>query len=93
MLDLKYQNCKELKIVKMLEYSRFIRRLNNLEEVIEKLFLWLGKLFEKLEGAKIYSVDSFPVELCNITREKRSNLWVDKELKGYNASKKDFSMV
>jgi len=40
-----YQYCKELKIVKMLEYSRFIRRLNNLEEVIEKLFLWLGKLF------------------------------------------------
>jgi hypothetical protein len=40
--------------------------------------------------AKIYSVDSFPVELCNITREKRSNLWVDKELKGYNASKKRF---
>ncbi len=85
-----YQYCKELKIVKMLEYSRFIRRLNNLEEIIEKLFLWLGKLFEKLEGVKIYSVDSFPVELCNITREKRSNLWVDKELKGYNASKKIF---
>jgi hypothetical protein len=25
-----YQYCKELKIVKMLEYSRFIRRLNNM---------------------------------------------------------------
>jgi len=30
-----YQYLKELKIMKMLEYTRFIRRLNNLEEVIE----------------------------------------------------------
>ena len=46
-----YQYCKELKIVKLLDYTRFIRRINKLEEVIEKLFIWLGKLFERLEGA------------------------------------------
>jgi len=85
-----YQYFKELKIVKMLEYTRFIRRLNKLEKVIEKLFLWLGKLFKKLEGAQVYSVDSFPVELCHITREKRCNLWNDEKLKGYNASKKKY---
>ena len=85
-----YKYCKEMKIVKMLEYTRFIRRLNNLEMVIEKLFLWLGKLFEKLEDKQIYSVDSFPVELCNITRERMCNLWNDKKLKGYNASKKRY---
>ena len=85
-----YQYCKELKIVKLLDYTRFIRRINKLEEVIEKLFIWLGKLFEKLEGAQIYSVDSFPVELCSITREKRCNLWQDEKFKGYNASKKKY---
>ena len=48
---------------KMLEYSRFIRRINEMEPLIEKLFIWLGDVFIKLEGAHIYSVDSFPVEL------------------------------
>ena len=47
-----YQYCKELKIVKLLDCTRFIRRINKLEEVIEKLFIWLGKLFEKLEELK-----------------------------------------
>jgi len=75
---------------KMLEYSRFIRRLNDLEQVIEKLFMWLGDLFMRLDGQRIYSVDSFPVELCQITREKRSNLWRAPELKGFNASKCKF---
>jgi hypothetical protein len=75
---------------KMLEYSRFVRRLNDLENVIERLFLWLGDLFTKLDGDKIYSVDSFPVELCQINREKRSNLWRAPELKGFNASKCKF---
>jgi hypothetical protein len=41
-----YQYCKELKIVKMLEYSRFIRRLNKLETVIEQLHLPLFGLPE-----------------------------------------------
>jgi hypothetical protein len=85
-----YQYCRELKIVNMLEYSRFIRRLSKLENVIEKLFLFLGKLFAKLENTKIYSVDSFPVEICKITREKRCNLWSDESLKGFNASKKRY---
>ena len=72
---------------KMLEYSRFIRRLNEMEDLIEKLFRWLGDLFITLEDSHIYSVDSFPVELCQITREKRCHLWRAPELKGFNASK------
>ena len=82
-----YQYVREMKIVKMLEYTRFIRRINKLESVIEKLFLWLAELFKRLEGAQIYSVDSFPVELCQISREKRCRLYNDEKLKGFNASK------
>ena len=70
-----YQYGKEMKIVKILEYTRFIRRINKLESVIEKLFLWLAELFKRLEGAQIYSVDSFPVEVCQISKEKRCRLY------------------
>jgi hypothetical protein len=79
-----------MKLVSPIEYSRFTRRINQLEKEIEQLFLFLSELFKKLNGSQIYSVDSFPVELCQIQREKRSKLWRDVSLKGYNASKKKF---
>jgi len=79
-----------INLVSKVEYSRFTRRINQLEEEIEQLFLFLGELFQKLNGSQIYSVDSFPVELCQIQREKRSKLWRDINLKGYNASKQRY---
>jgi len=79
-----------MKLVNKVEYSRFTRRINQLEEEIEQLFVFLSELFKKLNGSQIYSVDSFPVELCQIQREKRSKLWRDASLKGYNASKKKY---
>lgn len=82
-----HQYFQMMRFFNMLEYSRFIRRLNQLEGVIEELFKWLGNLFIKLEQCDIYSVDSFPVELCNITREKRSRIWQEPSFKGFNASK------
>jgi len=42
--------CQMLNFVKIPEYSRFIRRINRLEQIIEKLFSWLGELFVKLKG-------------------------------------------
>ena len=79
-----------MKLVTAIEYSRFIRRLNKLETIIERLFLFLSTVFRKLNGSQIYSVDSFPVEMCKIEREKSSKLWRDISLKGYNASKRKF---
>ena len=79
-----------MKLVNEVEYSRFTRRINQLEEEIEELFVFLSELFKKLNGSQIYSVDSFPVEICQIQREKRSRLWRDVSLKGYNASKKKY---
>jgi hypothetical protein len=80
----------EMKLITKIEYSRFIRRLNNLENVIEELFYFLSQLFIKINDSQIYSVDSFPVELCQIQREKSSKLWIDSSLKGYNASKRKY---
>ncbi len=54
--------------------SRFIRRLSKLEKEVEKLFIFLSQLFVKLNSINIYSIDSFPVELYNITREKHARL-------------------
>jgi len=79
-----------MKLIKNISYSRFMRRLNRMEEIIEQLFQFLSEIFLKLNGLKVYSVDSFPVELCKIEREKRSRLWRDITLKGYNASKKKY---
>ena len=85
-----YSYIEMMQLVNLPEYSRFIRRINTMEEVLNTLFVWLGKLFEKTDISKIYSVDSFPVELCSITREKRCRLWNDPRFKGYNASKAKF---
>jgi len=76
--------------ISSIEYSRFIRRINRLDREIEQLFIFLGDLFKRLNGSQVYSVDSFPVEICQIQREKRAKLWQDVSLKGYNSSKKKF---
>lgn len=85
-----YKYIMSMNLVKKIEYSRFIRRLSKLETEVERLFMFLSKLFVKLNSMNIYSIDSFPVELCNITREKQVRLWSDIKLKGYNASKKRY---
>jgi len=85
-----YEFSQMMKLVKKIDYSRFIRRIRDLEKVIENIFLVIGNIFKKAENSKIYSIDSFPVQLCDITREKRSRLWNNKQFKGYNASKKRF---
>jgi len=79
-----------MKLVNEIEYSRFTRRISQLESQIEALFVFLSELFKRINNSQIYSVDSFPVEICQIQREKRSKLWQDISLKGYNASKKKY---
>ncbi len=85
-----HQYVKMMHWVKKSDYTRFLRRLVKINNVLSTLFLFLGSLFQRLNGAKIYSVDSFPVELCQITRQSRVRLWSDPSLKGYNASKGRF---
>lgn len=85
-----HQYLTQMRLITKVDYSRIIRRLIQLEEEIEALFLFLGNLFERIDRFQIYSVDSFPVEICQIQRETRAKLWRDVKLKGYNASKKKF---
>ena len=85
-----YEFSQMMKLVKKIDYSRFIRRIRDLEKAMENIFLVIGEIFKKAENLKIYLIDSFPVQLCDITREKRCRLWNDEKFKGYNASKKRF---
>lgn len=85
-----YEFSQMMKLVKKIDYSRFIRRIRDLEKAMENIFLVIGEIFKKAVNLKIYSIDSFPVQLCDITREKRCRLWNDEKFKGYNASKKRF---
>jgi hypothetical protein len=71
-----------------IDYSRFIRRLNSLNYAIEKVFRTLSEIFSKTADSKIYSVDSFPVEVCKIERSQGCNIYSHKDMKGYNSSKK-----
>lgn len=71
-----------------IDYSRFIRRLNNLNYAIDGVFKVLSEVFYKTSKSEIYSVDSFPVEVCKIERSQSCNIYNHKDMKGYNSSKK-----
>jgi len=71
-----------------IDYSRFIRRLNNLHYEIDYAFRVLSEVFYKTAQSNIYSVDSFPVEVCKIERAQSCNIYNHKDMKGYNSSKK-----
>lgn len=71
-----------------IDYSRFIRRVNSLHYAIEGVFRVLSEIFYKTTDLTIYSVDSFPVEVCKIERSQSCNIYNHKNMKGYNSSKK-----
>lgn len=73
-----------------IDYSRFIRRFNNLHYVIDYSFHTLSEVFYKTAKSTIYSVNSFPVEVCKLERSSTCNIYNHKDMKGYNASKKRF---
>jgi len=58
-----------------------------MKRAIEEL-LYFCQIFMKINDSQIYSVNSFPIEIYQIQREKRSRLWRNSSIKGYNASKK-----
>jgi len=73
-----------------IDYSRFIRRINELHNIVETVFGYLSQLFVSIHPSQIYAIDSFPVELCQLQRESQCQLMRHHDLKGYNASKKRY---
>jgi hypothetical protein len=74
----------------MLEKSRFSRRLHRIKSVLLTLFNVLGETWKETNDELIYSIDTFPVSVCDNYRIRRSKLYRGEAYCGYIASKKRF---
>lgn len=78
-------------IPKMLSKSRFNRRLHRIEPMLVTVFEVLGQAWKQLNPEDIYSIDSFPISVCDNIRISRSKLYDGEEAyRGYQASKKRY---
>jgi len=78
-------------IPNMLSRSRFNRRLHRIEAMLLTLFEILGQVWKQLNTASIYSIDSFPIPVCDNIRIPKSKLYDgDEAYRGYQASKKRY---
>lgn len=74
----------------MLSRSRFSRRLARLDELVMQLFHQLGQVLKELNIESRYSLDSFPVALCDNIRISRCRLAQTEGYRGYVASKRRY---
>lgn len=75
---------------KMLDKSRFNRRLHRLFLPLLDLFDYLGTVLKSIQATTEYLLDSFPVPLCDNIRIPRVRLVRSEDYRGYIASKKRF---
>jgi hypothetical protein len=73
-------------IPKMLDKSRFCRRLHHLEGLLCCLFFQIGHQLKTIAGASDYVIDSFPVAVCDNIRISRSRLLQGKQWRGKQCS-------
>lgn len=74
----------------MLSRSRFSRRLARLADLVAQLFHQLGSHLKELNTESRYSLDSFPVAVCDNIRISRCRLVQEKQFRGYCASKRRY---
>ncbi len=74
----------------MLSRSRFLRRLYQIKELFLLFFQTLGELWKDLNISSIYSLDSFPIAVCDNIRIRRAKIYTTEEFRGYIASKKRY---
>lgn len=77
-------------IPQMLSRSRFNRRLHRLEPLLGILLQSLGKYWADLNTESVYSIDSFPISVCDNIRISRSKIYKGEEYRGYQASKRRY---
>jgi hypothetical protein len=75
---------------RMLSRSRLSRRLSRLADLVGLVFHQLGMTLKELNLESRYSLDSFPVAVCDNIRIPRSRLAQGKEFRGYLASKRRY---
>jgi Transposase DDE domain len=75
----------------MLSKSRLNRRLHLVEPMLLTVFEALGQVWKQLNPEAVYSIDSFPISVCDNIRISRSKLYDGEEAyRGYQASKKRY---
>lgn len=74
----------------MLGKSRFSRRLNRIKHLFIPLFALLAESWKILNDEEIYSIDCFPIPVCDNIRISRAKIYQDERYRGYIASKKRY---
>jgi hypothetical protein len=72
----------------MLGKSRFNRRLHNIGELLSELFFHTDQAIKDMNLQTTYSIDSFPVAVCQNIRIANSRIVKGEEYRGYCASKR-----
>jgi hypothetical protein len=75
---------------RMLSRSRLSRRLSRLSDLIGLIFHQLGLTIKELNLESRYSLDSFPVALCDNIRIARCRIAKGAQFRGYLASKRRY---
>ena len=76
---------------RMIGKSGFTKRLHQVQPLVTWLFEEMGRLFKYICCEMEYIIDSFPLKVCHNIRIRRSKLFgAAEELRGYNASKKEY---
>ena len=75
---------------RMLSRSRFSRRLSRLADLVGLLFHELGLVIKGLNLESRYSLDSFPIAVCDNIRIPRCRLARGPLWRGYSASKRRY---
>ena len=73
-------------IPRMLDKSRYCRRLHSVSDLLTTLFYSIGHRLKALAGAATYQLDSFPVPVCDRMRIGRRHLLRHRSSVGYHAS-------
>lgn len=77
-------------IPKMLDESRFNRRLHKIGELLYELFEIVSSYYKDLCCEMHYIIDSFPVAVCNNMRIANCKILKDKKWRGYTASMRNY---
>lgn len=74
-------------VPRMLSASRFNRRLHRIKDLFLTLFAFLGEYWKELNSESIYSIDSFPIPVCDNYRIPRAKIYQDERFRGRMTSK------
>lgn len=75
---------------RMLDKSRFCRRLHRLKPLFLTLFALLGEHWKELNEESVYVIDTCPIAVCDNIRIPRSRRYRGESYRGYQASKRRY---